>query len=89
MQRELRVITLQGAIEKNEWLEGTIIILYFGSSKNIFTDYILQHIKVEYKISLHFLYQYELEIDVGCHKKYFKAELYKNICDLSKDQKRG
>ena len=48
MQRELRVITLQGAIEKstilllqywnNECLDSTIIILYFGGSYNIFAD---------------------------------------------------
>ena len=42
MQKGLRVITLQGAIEKidwkNEWLDGTIIISYFGGSNNIFAD---------------------------------------------------
>ena len=48
MQRGLRVITLQWAIEKssillsqylkNEWLDGTIIISYFSGSNNIFTD---------------------------------------------------
>ena len=48
MQRGLRVISLQGAIEKspillsqywkNELLDGTIIISYFGGSNNIFTD---------------------------------------------------
>ena len=48
MQRRVRVITLQGAIEKspillsqkwkNEWLDGTIIILYFGGSNKIFDD---------------------------------------------------
>ena len=48
MQRGLIVITLQGAIEKSrkllsqylkfEWLDGTIIISYFGSSNNIFAD---------------------------------------------------
>ena len=42
MQRGLRVITLEGAIEKNpillsqywkfEWLDGNIIISYFGIS---------------------------------------------------------
>ena len=46
MQRRLRVITLQDAIDKspilqsqylkNEWLDGTIIISYFGGSNNIF-----------------------------------------------------
>ena len=51
MQRGLRVITLQGAIQKspilisqyskNEWLDdGTTIISYFGGSNNIFADYI-------------------------------------------------
>ena len=44
MQRELKVITLQGAIEKIpillsqyqkfEWLDGNIIISYFGGSNN-------------------------------------------------------
>ena len=48
IQRGLRVITLQGAIEKSlillmqywkfEWLDGTIIILYLGGSNNIFAD---------------------------------------------------
>ena len=48
MQRGLRVITLQGAIEKSpillsqywkkEWLDGAIIISYFGVSNNIFAD---------------------------------------------------
>ena len=48
MQRGLRVITLEGAIEKspillsqywkNELLDGTIIISYFGCSNNIFAD---------------------------------------------------
>ena len=38
MQRGLRMITLQGAKEKNEWLDGTIIISYFGGSNNIFAD---------------------------------------------------
>ena len=48
MRKELRVITLQGAIEKspillsqyleNEWLDGYIIISYFGGSNNIFAD---------------------------------------------------
>ena len=46
MQRRLRVITLQGAIKKSpillsqywetEWLDGNIIISYFGGSNNIF-----------------------------------------------------
>ena len=45
-ERGLRVITLQGAIKKslillsqyrkNEWLDSTIIISYFGDSNNIF-----------------------------------------------------
>ena len=48
MQRGLRVIPLQGAIEKspillsqywkNERLDGTIIISYFGGSNSIFAD---------------------------------------------------
>ena len=48
MQRGLIVITLQGTIEKStillsqywkfEWLDGTIIISYFGGSNNIFAD---------------------------------------------------
>ena len=48
MQKGLRVITLQGAIEKspilltqclkNDWLDGIIIISYFGGSNNIFAD---------------------------------------------------
>ena len=48
MQKGLRVITLQGAIKKipillsqywkNEWLDDTIIISYFGGSNNIFAD---------------------------------------------------
>ena len=48
MQKRLRGITLQGAIEKspillsqywkNEWLDGNIIISYFGGSNNIFVD---------------------------------------------------
>ena len=51
MQIGLRVITLQGAIEKssillsqywkNEWLDSTIIISYFGGS-NIFADCMLK-----------------------------------------------
>ena len=40
------MITIQGAIEKNcdsnigknEWLDGTLIISYFGGSNNIFAD---------------------------------------------------
>ena len=52
MQRRLRVITLQGTIEKssillsqywrNEWLTSTIIISYFGGSNNIFTVWIVK-----------------------------------------------
>ena len=48
MERGLRVITLQGEIEKspillsqywkNERLDGNIIISYFGCSNNIFAD---------------------------------------------------
>ena len=50
MQRGLRVITLQGEIEKSsillmqywkfEWLDGNIIISNFGGSNNIFAYYI-------------------------------------------------
>ena len=49
MKRGLKLITLQGAIEKspillsqywkNGWLNGNIIISYFGGSNNIFVDY--------------------------------------------------
>ena len=39
MQRGLRVITLQGAIHENEWLDVTIIISYFDGSNNIFADF--------------------------------------------------
>ena len=48
MQRGLRLITLQRAIEKSPilllqywkfgWLDGTIIISYSGGSNNIFAD---------------------------------------------------
>ena len=48
MQRGFRVITLQGAIEESpillsqywkiEWLDGTLIISYFGGSNYIFAD---------------------------------------------------
>ena len=48
MQKGLKLITLQGAIEKspillsqywkNECLDGNIIISYFGGSNNIFDD---------------------------------------------------
>ena len=48
MQKGIKLITLQGAIEnipillsqywKNEWLDGNIIISYFGGSNNIFAD---------------------------------------------------
>mgnify|MGYP007022921225 CR=1 FL=1 len=37
-QRRLRAITLQGAIEKNEWFDSTIIISPFGGTNNIFAD---------------------------------------------------
>ena len=47
-QKGLRVITLQGAIKKVQccfhnignfvWMDGTIIISYFGGSNNIFAD---------------------------------------------------
>ena len=73
MQRGLRMITLQGAIKKspillsqywkNEWLDGTIIISYFGGSNNIFADctytkglYVMK--KVSYIFLTHFLKQY-------------------------------
>ena len=39
MQRRSRVITLQGAIKKNERFDGNIIISYFGSRNNNFADY--------------------------------------------------
>ena len=52
MQKGLRVITLQGAIEKNpillsqywknEWLDGNITFSYFGGSNNIFADCIIE-----------------------------------------------
>ena len=48
MQSGLRVISFQGAIEKSsllllqywkfEWLDGTIIISYFGGGNDIFAD---------------------------------------------------
>ena len=48
VQRGLRVITLQEAIEKSpillsqywifDWFDGTIIISYFGGSNNTFAD---------------------------------------------------
>ena len=48
MQKGLKLISLQGAIEKspilllqywqNEWLNGNIIISYFGGSNNIFAN---------------------------------------------------
>ena len=48
MQKRLKVITLQGAIEKspillsqywkNEWLDGNIVISYFDGSNNICID---------------------------------------------------
>ena len=48
MQKGFLVITLQEAIKKspilpsqywkNEWLDGNIIILYFGGSNNIFAE---------------------------------------------------
>ena len=43
MQRGLRVITLQGAIERSPILlsqgfDGTMIISYFGGSNDIFAD---------------------------------------------------
>ena len=53
------MITFQGAIEespilllqykKNEWWDGTIIISYFGGSKNIFADciYVIVLPKIE------------------------------------------
>ena len=49
MQKGLKLISLQGAIEKspillsqywkNEWSDGTIIISFFGGSNNIFADW--------------------------------------------------
>ena len=48
MQKGLKLISLQGAIEKspillsqywkNEWLDGNIIISHFDGSNNIFAD---------------------------------------------------
>ena len=46
MQKGLKLISLQGAIEKSpilmnnwiEWLDGNIIISYFGGSNNIFAE---------------------------------------------------
>ena len=48
MQKGIKFITLQGAIEKspillsqywkNKWLDGNIIISYFDGSNNIFAD---------------------------------------------------
>ena len=43
MQKGLKLITLQGAMEKNEWLNGNIIISYFGGSNNIFADCIWKY----------------------------------------------
>ena len=53
MQRRLKFITLQGAMEKspillsqywkNESLNGNIIISYFGGRNNIFADCIFWH----------------------------------------------
>ena len=55
-EKGLRVIPLQGEIEKspillaqywkNEWLDGTTIILYFGDSNNIFADWISVTVKL-------------------------------------------
>ena len=36
MQKGLKFISLQGIYWKNEWLDGNIIISYFGGSTNIF-----------------------------------------------------
>ena len=51
MQKGLTVITLQEAIKKspillsqylkNDLLDGTVVISYFGGSNNIFTDCIV------------------------------------------------
>ena len=56
MQRGLRVITLQGAIEKSpillsqywkfEWLDGTINISFFDGSYNIFADCIYLNVYI-------------------------------------------
>ena len=59
MQRGLRVITLQGAIDKspiflsqywkNELLDGTIIISYFSGSNNIYDIYeFTYHLDVDF-----------------------------------------
>jgi hypothetical protein len=56
MQKGLKLITLQGAIEKspillsqywkNEWLDDSIIISYFGGSINIFASCRLSNLKI-------------------------------------------
>ena len=70
MQRGLRAITLQGAIDespillsqywKNEWLDGNIIISYFGGSNNIFVDcmYILHSIDHKHEITISSILQH-------------------------------
>ena len=62
MQKGLKLITLQGAIEKspillsqyckNECLDGNIIISYFGGSNNIFAD-IWKQINIRFKQNYH------------------------------------
>ena len=70
MQIRLRVITLHEATEKsfniairywkNEWLDTTIIISYFGGINNIFADYIFWSIsfKVLFESNLIFKWCY-------------------------------
>ena len=81
MQRGLRMITLQGAIEKspillsqywkNEWLDGNIIILYFAGSNNIFADCTssIQFYFCQYVSSIYNLYSIHT---LGVSKHLFK-----------------
>ena len=73
MQIRLRVITLQGAIEKNRWLDGTIIISYFGGSKNIFTECI-SYIKI-CKNWDDWKYLYNLNIKVGVQNVFQRSQI--------------
>jgi hypothetical protein len=83
MQGGLRVISLQGAIEKSplllsqywkfEWLDGTIIILYFGGSNNIFAD-CNDYLVIFANCSL-----WEMKVHFNVHN-LFKINDWKNIC---------